>query len=255
MKSTFISIIVVLGAVYICLGVLLYVMQRQILYSPTPEIDGHNLDFLVIQSEQELIKIVRLNAGKRRAILYFGGNVEQVSDNSASFGRIFKDRTVYLVNYRGYSGSTGSPTERTNYIDALNIYDQLIKNHDSISIIGRSLGSAIATYVAVNREIDELALITPLDSVEQVAKLNYPIFPVSIMLKDKYDSYSRAHLIKVPTLVIIAEYDEIIPRISSDRLVERLNKDNAQVSVIPNVTHNTIDANGEYSRLLAENFK
>ena len=255
MKNMLISIVFILGTVYISLCLLLYVMQRQLIYSPTPEPVGLNVDSEIIQSENEFIKVLGLNAGKRNAILYFGGNFEDVSGNIESFKSIFNNSAVYLVNYRGYSGSTGSPSERANYIDALNVYDQLRSKHDSISIIGRSLGSGVATYVAVHRELDRLVLVTPFDSIEQIAKLNYPIFPVSIMLKDKYDSYSRAHLIEASTLVIIAEYDEIIPRRNTNRLVDRLNGESTQVSVIPDVTHNIIDVNGDYSRLLADYFK
>ena len=255
MKNMFISTINILVVVYICLCLLLYVMQRQLIYMPTPSPGNLSIDSEFIQSEQEQIKVLNLNKDKPNAILYFGGNAEDVSGNIESFKNIFDTSTIYLVNYRGYSGSTGSPSERANYADALNIYDHVRSKHASISIIGRSLGGGIATYVAVKREVDKLVLVAPFDSVEQIAKQIYPIFPVSIMLKDKYDSYSRAHLIEAKTLVIIAEHDEIIPRKNSDRLVSRLNKQHTKVSIIPDATHNAIDANGDYSRLLAEYFE
>ena len=164
---------------------------------------------------------------------------------------MLNDYSVYLVNYRGYAGNSGKPTEKEIYVDALNLYDKLSSRHEEISLIGRSLGGAVATYLAVNRKIKRMALITPFDSIEKIAAKLYPIFPISIMLKDKYDAYSRVDKLTIPVLVIMAERDEIIPRENTERLITKMNSKILSVSIIPRSTHNTIDNRREFSQILS----
>ena len=92
------------------------------------------------------------------------------------------------MDYRGYGFSTGVSTEATLYRDALKLYDSVKSKHTRISLGGRSLGTAVATYVAAYREVSKLALITPFDSIVNVAQGKYPVYPVHLLLHDTFDS-------------------------------------------------------------------
>ncbi len=255
MKSTLLSFILILIVIYVGVGVFIYVIQRQLIYWPTSAMDLPNVKSIKIESDGEIIAMWCINEGRQNAVLYFGGNAENVGNNAENFKNIFKHHSVFLVNYRGYSGSTGTPSESGHYADALNIYDYLRNDYKTISVIGRSLGGGVATYLAINRKLEKLVLVTPFDSIERVATRMYPIYPVSKMLKDKYDSYGRASMIDVPTFVIVAEQDEIISRVHSDRLINALNKKNTTVSIIAGATHNAIDIDGQYSQVLSDYFR
>ena len=221
---------------------------------PTPDRNYSSANRIMLESAGENIKVWEINSDNRHAIIYFGGNAEDVGANIADFKNYLSNYTVFLVNYRGYSGSGGAPTEKDIYADALKVYEFIRQQFSTVSVIGRSLGGGVATYLAVNREIDKLVLVSPFDSIESIAQDIYPIYPVSMMLKDKYDSYSRAHLIEAKTLVIVAEHDEIIPRKNTNRLTKSLPEINTTIKIIAGATHNTIDNDGEYLQSLSKFF-
>ena len=75
----------------------------------------------------------------------------------------------------------------------------------SISVIGRSLGSGVACYLAAHRKIQHMALVTPYDSMTSLAQTHYPIFPVRWLLKDRFESSKLANSIDSETLVLLAE--------------------------------------------------
>ena len=65
---------------------------------------------------------------KPLGVLYFGGNAEDVSQDIDEFQAAFPDYAIYLVNCRGYGGSSGAPTEQRLFHDALHWFDEFIKD-------------------------------------------------------------------------------------------------------------------------------
>lgn len=248
--TTVLPVLIVLLVVYLGLGAMLYINQRSFLYYPTPKVD-HQFKELTFNNESESIIVIVLNQGKSKAILYFGGNGEAVVGNVAEFELLFPAHTVYLVNYRGYGGSSGVPEEKGIYSDALYIFDQIKQKHDSVTVIGRSLGSGVATLVASARELDKLILVTPFDSIQNVAQGSFPIFPASLLIKDKYDSLSRVKDIRVPTLILIAEFDEVIGRKYSMNLASAFKPEQLTLEIIRDTGHNTISFKKRYGSLLS----
>jgi esterase/lipase len=143
-------------------------------------------------------------------------------------------------------GSSGSPTEVALYTDALAIFDHLASEYRSVSAIGRSLGAGVASFLAAERPLQKLVLVTPFDSVVEVAREQFSLFPVDLLVKDRFDAASHASRISMPTLVIIAAADEVIPRARSDALVSALGAAALSVQVIDSATHNTIDHHHQY---------
>ncbi len=253
--SPIISLLKLLLLVYLGLGVYLYVKQRSFVYFPTAEFQDNHTQVLTLHSDNEQLKVWVLNPNKTKAIFYFGGNAESIEFNIQPFQTWFPNHTVYLMNYRGYGGSTGSPTEAALYLDALTLYDQVSTQHKTISIIGRSLGSGVATYLGANREVKQLALVTPYDSVASVAQSAYPMYPMSLLFKDKYDSISRSQKIQAKVILIIAENDAMIPRKHSNNLADALLEANVDVKIelLMGATHNSLSEDGHYQQSL-QNF-
>ena len=241
-----ITIISSLFAILYVVGALaLYVYQREILYIPSVEYD-HQFDVFDLENEKELLKVVTLNSGKEKAIIYFGGNAEAVVFNAEPFVKNFSAFTVYLINYRGYGGSTGTPTEEGLYSDALALYDLVHVDHESISVMGRSLGSGIATYLASERPVSRLALITPYDSIKNVAQSHVPIYPIGLLIKDEYNSLEKAERVSVPVLIVMAELDVVIPNSHSIELLDAFGVGQASSVNIEDADHNNLTLDSTY---------
>ncbi|HID82394.1 MAG TPA: alpha/beta hydrolase [Chromatiales bacterium] len=238
--------------VYVLMGILLFANQRNQIYFSVPEVEINLAESFSIRNKDVVLKGWVLNQGKSDAIIYFGGNAENVGYNIPQFKELFREYTVYLLNYRGYGGSSGKPTESSLYDDALHIYDEIKPNHNTISVIGRSLGSAVATYLASARDVQKLVLVTPFDSIRKIAQQVFWMYPMSLLLKDQYDSYLNVEKINADTLVVIAGNDGIIPRESSDNLVAMFNQDQLSVVVIKDATHNSISNHEAFSTALDE---
>jgi pimeloyl-ACP methyl ester carboxylesterase len=245
------ALAVLLG--YIISAALMYVFQRDFLYFPTEEYE-HPFERFGVSSQGETIEVIVLNRGEDKALLYFGGNGEAVVANAREFLSAFSDTTttVYLVNYRGYGGSSGEPTESGIYADALAVYDQIKGVHSHISVAGRSLGSGVATYLAANRLVESVLLITPYDSILNVAQTKFPIFPVRLLLKDHYDSLSRAKNITSKVLVIAAEHDQVIPMSHTSRLIAEFGNGQVVLKVIENAGHNSLSNSANYYKTLRD---
>lgn len=241
--------LIILLTIYVVFGAILYVMQRSFIYHPTPDIK-HNYQQIVITNNNVELDVMVLNAGNSEALIYFGGNAEQVINNADAFERNLQSQTAYLVNYRGYGRSTGTPTEEGLFTDALAVYDYISPSHDRVAVMGRSLGSGVAMYLAVNRDVSHTVLITPYDSVLALAKQQYPIYPMSLMLKDHFDSISLAESVRSPVLVIAGGKDSLIPLNHSKKLVTAIGKQQVTLVVIDNAGHNNISQFSVYFQRL-----
>ena len=249
-----INIAIVLLSAYLIFGIVLYLTQRSFIYFPKEKVTQPYPE-MVFTNENESIKVIVTNEGQEKALLYFGGNAEAVGLSSERIAKEFPDYTTYLVNYRGYGGSTGKPTEAGLYSDALFIYDQISKKHTVVNAAGRSLGSSVAAYLASKRKIEKLALITPFDSVEHIAQVRFPLYPMSLLLKDKYDSIkSMEHSTVEKTLILIAENDKLVKEEFTQKLVHSLPFMKVKVVTISGVEHSNVSSNERYYEILRNFF-
>ncbi len=226
--------------------VALYAFQRSLLYFPRPSaFDTPSSTSILPVAGADLVVSVRPHAGKK-ALIYFGGNAEDVSASLASFSTAFPDYAIYLLHYRGYGGSSGKPSEEAFHADALALFDKVHGEHPDIAVVGRSLGTGVAIRLASERPATRLVLVTPYNSIEEIAAGRFPVFPVRWFLIDKFESWRYAPKIRVPTLLIEAEFDETIPRESTERLNAAFAKGVASLVMIPGVGHNSISHAAQY---------
>lgn len=244
------NLAIFLVVVYVGLCAALFFMQRSMIYYPQPRAPGETSATLPLSVDgAELVISVRPHDGPD-AIIYFGGNAEDVTFNLPSFAAAFPEHALYLMNYRGYGGSSGKPSETALHRDALALFDYVHARHPSVFVMGRSLGSGVAIRLASERPARALVLITPYSSIAELGARQFPIFPVKWLLRDRYESWRHAPHIDVPTTLIVAERDEIIPRCSSDDLYARFKPGIASVVVIPGVGHNTLSGSPRYVQAL-----
>jgi pimeloyl-ACP methyl ester carboxylesterase len=244
------ALLVIAAVVYMAACAALFFLQRSLIYFPQPGRAGNPASTMSLPVEgADLLVSVRLHNGPD-ALIYFGGNAEDVSASLPAFSRAFSDRAIYLLHYRGYGGSSGRPSEEAFQKDALALFDKVHAEHPNVVVVGRSLGSGVAIRLASQRPASRLILVTPYDSIGELAARQFPYFPVRWLLIDKYESGRYAPRITVPTLLVAAEHDEVIPRASTEKLYRRFARAVAVLKVIPGAGHNTISENPAYIEAL-----
>jgi hypothetical protein len=174
-------------------------------------------------------------------IIYYGGNAEELSWQMTEPWPA--EWALALVNYRGYGESDGQPSEAALFGDALAVFDALVRRPDvdagRVVLVGRSLGSGVATYVAAECPVAAVVLISPYDSMAAVGQRHYPWLPVTLLLKHPFDSASRAPGVRVPLLAIAGERDGIIPPAHSRALVAAWGGPKRLVE-LPGASHNDL---------------
>ncbi len=246
------TLLITLLIVYVAVCLILFAAQRSLIYFPVHEAHDVPAKTLYLKCAGEILKIWHIENNKEDAIIYFGGNAENTAYNAPFFKEHFPGFDVFLVNYRGYGGSTGSPTEKNLLQDAVKIYDDLSIRYKRTTIMGRSLGGSVAMHLASKRPAHKLVLVTPFDSIKSLARKAFPIFPVSLLLLDEYDSTSKASLINIPTLVVIAGRDEIVPRRNTDSLLSVLRPSIVTTKILKDETHNFRVDQTEYLKALSD---
>jgi len=252
MKRTAMIVVTTLVLVYVGLCAALFVLQRSLLYFPQPASAAAGTKSMVLSIDDVDVQVTVRAAEGTRALLYFGGNGEDTNSSLGDLAAAFPDRSIYLMHYRGYGGSTGKPSERALVADALVLFDEVHAQHDDVVAVGRSLGSGVAIQLASQRPVSRLVLVTPYDSVLNLASSRFRYFPVRWLLLDKFESWRYAAAITAPTLIIAAEGDESIPRTSTEALAAQFRSGVATLKMVAGADHNSISASPEYVRMLAE---
>lgn len=247
--------LVLLGV--LALGLVLtafYLGQRRLIYFPaaTRSEAAVASNFKLDRPDDVQLRGWVDNPGQTRALLYFGGNAETLQSARATLAECCPGWTVYSVPYRGYGGSGGSPSSEAILADALAIHDEVAKRHPGqpIGVIGRSLGSGVASWVASQRPTSKLVLITPFDSLSNVAKVHYPWLPIDWLMRERYDSADWLIARREPTLVIRASHDQVVPAANTDALLRALPEATRVVEIEGD--HNNLSAQTDYKQALAD---
>lgn len=244
-------IMVVAAVLYAGLCASLFVFQRSLIYYPQPRSNREGSTLMTLPVRMTTVQVsTHLHPGPN-ALIYFGGNAEDVSRDAPDLVDAFPNQAIYLLHYPGYGGSPGSPSEQAIFADALALFDRVHADHPDIIVIGRSLGSGVAVWLASQRPVVRLVLITPFDSLADAAATQYPFVPVRWLLRDKFESWRYSPQVTAPTRIIVAGNDELVPRSSSDRLRTRFRNGVVSYIVVPNAGHNTIQDSPGYWHLLS----
>jgi pimeloyl-ACP methyl ester carboxylesterase len=225
---------------YALLCVFVYARQRSLIYYPTParaSAVGEAVPFPVPGAVLQLWVVRRPGPS---AAIYFGGNAEAVAASAEEFVRAAPDRTWVFVNYRGYGGSTGKPSEKALVADALAVWDWASEEHSEVAVVGRSLGSGVAVQLAAARPVSRLVLITPFDSLVSVGRDALPWLPVSWLARDRYESVRYAPGISCPTLALIGGSDRVVPPRHARALVAAFRPGGISAIEVPGAGHNDI---------------
>jgi pimeloyl-ACP methyl ester carboxylesterase len=226
------SVLAIVAMVVVGVPLLLFLAQDRLLFFPQPLAQERRAELLRRHAH---VRELRLEADGKSLhawyvpgtpdaplVLYFGGNAEDVSWMIDQAAARAPGIAWLLVSYRGYGGSQGAPSARNISEDALRWYDHAaaLLKPSRIAVFGRSLGSGAAVHVAARRPVASVVLVTPFDSLTEVARHHYPFLPVAWMLRHRFDSVDLAPRISAPLLCIAAARDTVIPPAHARRLYE-----------------------------------
>ncbi len=201
----------------------MFVFQRKLQYHAenkglTPEsvgIIGAGVETLTTADGEKIILWHAPARAGMPTILYFHGNAGEMGDRPLRFNYYHsRGFGVAYVSYRGYGGSSGSPSEAGLIADATAAYDWLITKGvepGRIVLLGESLGSGVAVQLAAKREVGAVVLEAPYTSTVEVAAKIYWWLPVHALMKDQFKSVDFIAAVVAPLLIIHGEADELIP--------------------------------------------
>ena len=154
----------------------------------------------------------------KRTLLYFGGRGQDSVGLLPKLSRCYSDFRIITFNYRGYGKSEGVVNERNMMQDALLVYDKVVKNFGEIDLLGFSLGCAVASYVAANRDAKRVFLIAPFASLESLVR---DIYGFSLpLLRYRFDTCAHIALTNAKITLFVSKDDNVVPVKNARRLKE-----------------------------------
>ncbi|SBO42104.1 alpha/beta hydrolase [Cyanobium sp. NIES-981] len=226
-----------LALAYGGLCLLMALAQRSFIYFPRPAADPSHQFALQVENQRVLVSH-QPHPGPR-ALIYFGGNAEDVSLTRAELAALLPDTALYLLHYRGYGGSEGSPSEAALRADAQALYAHVARRHSAITVAGRSLGGAPAVHLAATRPVQRLVLLVPFDSLLAVARGAMPWLPVDLLLQVRWDAAAEASRVSAPTTIVAAAQDAVVPARHARALYRAFQPGVAELLVVSDLHHNT----------------
>ncbi len=202
----------------------LYLVQRSLLYLPDrtrPELGAlaalgaREVRFATSDGLDLLAWHLPPRDG-RPLVVYFHGNGGHIGYRSNRLRRFAEEGVgLLLVEYRGYGGNRGAPSEDGLYRDAAAALDfatgELATPAARLALYGESLGSAVAVWAAAHYPAAALILEAPFTRLADAAGHHYPWVPVGLLLRDRFDSLARIASVKAPILIVQGEQDRVIP--------------------------------------------
>ena len=233
-------------------------IEKKLVYYPnkgndstTPDAYGLQYDDVTFRTEDGLNLNGWFVPGKKSSpddnlhtLLWFHGNAGNINRRLDNI-KMLHDRVpanVFIIDYRQFGKSEGKISEQGTYLDAKAALSYLHSrkdiNNEKIIFFGRSLGSAVAVDLAVKEKCCALILETPFTSIKEMGKKLYPFLFMSLhFLRTKYDSLSKISKIKVPTLIMHGDKDELVPIEQGKMLYEKANEPK-EFYTIPGAMHN-----------------
>jgi fermentation-respiration switch protein FrsA (DUF1100 family) len=180
--------------------------------------------------------------GSDVTLLFFHGNAGNIGDRVENLRRLHEiGLQVFILDYRGYGLSEGSPSEQGLYKDAQAAYAHLLSrddvNKERITVFGRSLGGAVAVDLASRVRCQRLILESTFTSAADMAGHILPILPLGRLVTERFDSASKIDKVRAPLLQFHGTQDEIVPYRLGQKL-HALAREPKEFVPIPGATHN-----------------
>ena len=219
---------IVAAAGYLVLGALMFFTQRALMYFPervrtSPAAAGLPQAQEITLNTMDGEEIIAWHVpprGDKPVVIYFHGNGGALRLRADRFAHLVADGIGLLaVSYRGYGGSTGSPTEAGLIEDARAAYAFAADRYPGrIPVWGESLGSGVAIALAAEKPVTHVILDAPFTSAVDIAAAIYWFMPVRLLMRDTFRSDLRIAQVKAPVLILHGDADVVVPITNGERL-------------------------------------
>ena len=248
------AILVSLLCVYAGVLAMMYFTQRSLMYFPeilhtTPAAAGlpqaEEVKLTTADGEHIFAWHVPPRDGKP-VILYLHGNGGALRYRVERFTRLITDGIgIVAVEYRGYGGSSGSPSERGLIADAEAGYAFATAHYSTQQIVvwGESLGTGVAVALAAEKPVGRVILEAPFTSAAAVGAKHYWYMPVRLLMTDQFRSDARIGKVTAPLLILHGVKDDTVPYAMGERLFDLANKPKHIVRFLDG-GHEDLDKNG-----------
>lgn len=223
-RRLFIRIMLALAGLYLAACSTLYLAQRSILFpADTRDValdvgrvpNARVVELQTVDGETLKAWWIPPAGDTQPVYLYFHGNAQTLARRDGRFTLLTQDGAGLLgLSWRGYGGSTGSPSEQGFRHDGIAAYEWLIDNGidaQRLIVFGESIGTNIALWLSARQDTAALVLDSPYTAVYELAKLRYPWLPVELLARDPMDSMLWVDQIDVPAYVFHCTDDRVVP--------------------------------------------
>ncbi len=216
----------VLTGLYAAIAGVAYFLQSWLIFPAglaggVGDLPSHARYFELETGDGERIVVIRIPPGQspgepRPLLLGFGGNAWNAGAMATMLHRIFPEHEIIAQHYRGYRPSSGRPSAKALFEDARRVYDHLAgEGTTGMVAIGFSLGASVAVDLAAARSLQGLVLVTPFDSLKELAATHYPWLPVRLLLRHQMEAAATLRGNNVPAALVTAANDTVVPEARS----------------------------------------
>ena len=248
------SVAVIAVCLYVGMAAILYFAQRSMMYFPetihtVPAAAGLPEAEQVTLTSKDGVRIFAWHVppiADKPVIIYLHGNGGALRYRVERFRKLIANGIGLVgIEYRGYGGSNGSPTEAGLIADGEAGYDFAAARYSRQQLVvwGESLGTGVAVALAAEKPVGRVILEAPFTSAAAVASLRYWYMPVRLLMKDQYRSDERIGKITAPVLILHGVRDHIVPFAMGERMFELTIAPKHIVRFLDG-DHEDLDANG-----------
>jgi fermentation-respiration switch protein FrsA (DUF1100 family) len=256
-------VVVWCAGVYATFVLVAWLAQARLVYFPDPaRIDPRQVGLASVEERwltaPDGTRVIAWYAPARAGLptlLYFHGNGGSLANRAGIIGRFMREGIgVYMMSYRGYSGSGGRPSEAANVADARLAYANLraggVAARDVV-LYGESLGTGIAARLAAELPAGGLVLEAPYTSIVDIGAGQFPFLPVRLLMTERYETISLIGKVRMPLLVVHGEDDRVIP-VGMGRTIHAaaLNAMPRSLVTLPGAGHNDHHRYGSFEAIV-----
>ncbi len=250
--SAYLRLPLILLVLYVAAGALLFTFQKSFIYVPTvgaepPSdlgLDDVRVSHLRTADGEKIELWSAAAAPGRPTVAFFHGNAGNLTHRAATL-RMFRDKGYGFVaiEYRGFGNSTGTPSEQALYEDGRLVLDTIVDDMripaSSVILYGESLGTGIATKLAVERQVAGLVLQSPYTSVADAAKRQFFWLPVDLLLTERFSNIDKIDQVQEPVLILHGVEDSLFP-VSMAKEIEAKATSRVSAAYFADVGHNDL---------------